>query len=238
MKTVLFDLDGTLLPMDQDTFIRAYFGGLAKKMAPHGYDPETLIRGIWLGTASMVNNDGTQTNEDAFWRGFGSIFDRNPRMDEAIFNEFYDQDFPKLSQSCGFNPDAARLIRLLKSRGCRLVLATNPIFPAAATRNRIRWAGLSWEDFSLVTTYENSRHCKPNIAYYQDILDSIGQQAENCIMVGNDVTEDMVARELGMDVFLLTDCLINKDSRDIHCYPHGDFEALTEYLLTKTESGL
>ena len=30
IKAVLFDLDGTLLPMDQDTFIKAYLGGMAK----------------------------------------------------------------------------------------------------------------------------------------------------------------------------------------------------------------
>ena len=37
IKAVLFDLDGTLLPMDQDVFIKAYFGGLVKALAPHGY---------------------------------------------------------------------------------------------------------------------------------------------------------------------------------------------------------
>lgn len=34
MNTVLFDLDGTLLPMDQEAFIRLYFGALTQKF-PH-----------------------------------------------------------------------------------------------------------------------------------------------------------------------------------------------------------
>ena len=52
-KAVLFDLDGTLLPMDQDSFVKFYFGGLAKKLAPHGYDPQALIAAIWTGTKAM-----------------------------------------------------------------------------------------------------------------------------------------------------------------------------------------
>ena len=36
ITTVLFDLDGTLLPMDQDAFIKDYFGRLARHLAPHG----------------------------------------------------------------------------------------------------------------------------------------------------------------------------------------------------------
>ena len=66
IKTVLFDLDGTLLPMDQDTFTNAYFKELAKKMAPFGYNPDELVKGVWKVTGAMVRNDGTKTNEEAF----------------------------------------------------------------------------------------------------------------------------------------------------------------------------
>ena len=49
IKVVLFDLDGTLLPMDQDEFVKAYFGGIAKKLAPYGYEPNKLVKSIWAG---------------------------------------------------------------------------------------------------------------------------------------------------------------------------------------------
>ena len=49
-------------------------------------------------------------------------------------------------------------------------------------------------------------------------------------MVGNDVNEDMVARELGMKVFLLTDCILNKDNKDISQYPCGSFPELLDYI--------
>ena len=54
--------------------------------------------------------------------------------------------------------------------------------------------------------------------------------AENCLMVGNDVNEDMIARELGMQVFLLTDNLINRSGADIDRYPHGSFPELMQWI--------
>ena len=70
MNTVLFDLDGTLLPMDQEAFIRLYFGALTQKFAPHGFEPEKLIQGLWAGMKAMQQNNGSQTNEEAFWQAF------------------------------------------------------------------------------------------------------------------------------------------------------------------------
>ena len=132
--------------------------------------------------------------------------------------------------SCGYTPKAAEVIQTVKAGGIRVVLATNPIFPAIATQKRIAWAGLSPDDFELYTTYENSRHSKPNPDYYRDILTEIGLSPEECVMVGNDVSEDMIAQTLGMKVFLLTDCIINKYQKDISVYPRGDFDALITFI--------
>ena len=43
ITTVLFDLDGTLLPMELEKFTNTYFGLLAKKAAPFGFQPEPQI---------------------------------------------------------------------------------------------------------------------------------------------------------------------------------------------------
>ena len=111
-----------------------------------------------------------------------------------------------------------------------MVLATNPLYPAIATQNRIRWAGFRPEDFELYTTYEDTYHCKPNPAYYQDILDKLGLKPEECLMVGNDANEDMAAAKLGIPVFLLPKYLINRHNLDISTYPQGDFDDLLEYI--------
>ena len=139
-------------------------------------------------------------------------------------------DFQRAKEFCGFNPQAGETVRQLKDQGHRVVLATNPIFPSIATNLRIRWVGLEPEDFELITTYENSTYCKPNPLYYQEVLDKIGCQAADCLMVGNDVTEDGAAGKTGMDVFLLTDCLINREEKDISAFPQGSFPELRAYI--------
>ena len=229
-KAILFDLDGTLLPMDQEVFVRDYLGRMAVFLAPHGYDPQSLIKAVWAGTGAMVKNDGKALNEDVFWYVFNSILDRDAKQDLALFEEFYRTEFQKAKDSCGFHPMAAETVRQIKAMGYRLILATNPLFPAIATYSRIRWAGLNPEDFELITTYENSRFCKPNPDYYREILGKIALDGSQCLMVGNDVGEDMIAGTLGMKTFLLTDCLINKTAEDITQYPHGSFPELLHYI--------
>ena len=230
VTTVLFDLDGTLLPMDQEKFLKAYLGGLCKKLAPLGYDPKAVADTIWKGTAAMVKNDGSRRNEEVFWQVFCGVFGEQSRADIPHFEDFYRNEFQQVAQVCGKTPAAAELIAWAKARGLRLVLSTNPLFPAIATHSRTRWAGLNIEDFDLITTYEASRHCKPNPDYYRDILEILNLNPQECVMVGNDVAEDMVAERLGMRVFLLTDCIINKDNRNITPYPHGSFPELMEFV--------
>lgn len=230
ITTILFDLDGTLLPMDQEVFVKDYLGRLAKKMAPHGYDPQLLVQAVWKGTGAMVKNDGRQSNEAVFWQVFTSIFGQEAMKDLPLFEEFYETEFQEARRSCGFNPAAAETIRALHAMGYTTVLATNPLFPPVATQSRVRWAGLEPEDFAFITTYDNSSFCKPNPDYYREILGKLKLKSEECLMVGNDVGEDMIAETLGMQVFLLTDCLINREVSDISQYPHGSFPELLSYI--------
>lgn len=230
VTTVLFDLDGTLLPMDQEIFIKKYFGLLAQKLAPHGYDPEKLIQAVWAGTKAMVMNDGKVTNKEAFWITCDRTLGCEASKDAEVHMDFYRNEFNQVQEVCGFEPMASQIVHSLKDRGYRVALATNPLFPAIATQNRIRWAGLTPEDFEYITTYENSHFCKPNLDYYREILEQLHLQPEECLMVGNDVGEDMITAQLGMKVFLLTDCLINKQNVDISVYHYGGFDVLSGYL--------
>ena len=70
VKMVLFDLDATLLPMDQDLYIKTYLTEMAKFMAPYGYDIKEFMDVMYKGTGAMIYNDGSRTNEEAFWQVF------------------------------------------------------------------------------------------------------------------------------------------------------------------------
>ena len=230
MKAVLFDLDGTLLPMDQETFIKTYLGGLVQKLVPHGYNPDMVVKAVYAGMKAMTTNDGSRTNEVAFWNAFTEVLGEKVREDMPIFDDFYRNEFQSVKNICGFLPEAAQTIQKIKEMGYRVALATTPMFPSIATESRIRWAGMEPEDFEVFTTYENYHYCKPNLNYYREVVEKLGVKPEECLMVGNDVGEDMVTEEQGMKVFLMPADLINKVGKDISKYPQGDFETLKAYL--------
>lgn len=230
MKFVLFDLDGTLLPMDQNVFVRSYLQELSVKGAQLGYGTQKLVQTVMAGFEVMVGNDGAMTNEGRFWELFLATYGGEREKHEAVFVEFYQNEFSKLSQATNPTPIADQCIRILKDKGYEAVLATNPVFPKVATEERMRWAGLNPADFTWITTYENSRFTKPHLGYYREILTNIGADPQDCLMVGNDVQEDLVALKLGMQVFLVTDDLINLADQDYSDVLHGNRQAMVRYL--------
>lgn len=231
IKAVLFDLDGTLLPMDQNRFLKGYFGLLTEKMVKSGYDAGTFMKALLAGTDAMVANDGSKTNEALFWEVFGSFYMEEPLPPISLFDEFYEKDFPKTRDFCGFDERPKKIVRAVKEKGLQAVLATAPAFPAIATETRMGYVGLNPSDFVLYTTYENSTYCKPSEGYYREVLAKIGCEPHECLMVGNDVTDDMEpARAVGMQVFLLTDYLINKNGADVNAYPNGGYDDLLRLI--------
>ena len=69
-QAILFDLDGTLLPMDNDRFTQGYFHLLAQAVAPYGYEEESLVSALWKGVGAMVRNQGLRPNCQVFWETF------------------------------------------------------------------------------------------------------------------------------------------------------------------------
>ena len=93
IKAVFFDLDGTLLPMDQDVFIKTFSGLLMKKMVElKSYDPKQFSTGIWSAIGRIGTNDGKITNEELWWKVYCSIMGRQAREDEKIFLDFYENE--------------------------------------------------------------------------------------------------------------------------------------------------
>lgn len=233
MNTFLFDLDGTLLPMDQSLFLKRYFQELAEKGSELGYDPELLTKAVWAGTKAMAANDGSMSNKERFWQTAASLLGDRVYEDIPAFDAFYENEFHRIQEVAHPNQKANQCVKHLKKKGYTLVLATNPMFPRAGTASRIQWAGLDAEDFALITTYEDFHYCKPNPAYYQSILEKIGKQPQECIMVGNDALEDLCAAQLGMEVFLLTDFLVNEEHADlsqVRCGSMDDFFDFVQQL--------
>lgn len=228
--TILFDLDGTLAPFQQDEFVHTYFKALVRRLVPMGYDGDALVQALWKGVDAMIGNGGTLTNRQVFWEVFTGELGVQALALESILGDFYAKEFDGVRTVLRENVDRSGLIRSLREKGYTLVLATNPIFPAVAVETRLRWVGLTQADFDWVTTYENSRRSKPSPAYYRDILERMGKRGGQCLMAGNNPSDDMSARETGMEVFLVTDCLENPKGLPIDGYPRGSFRELEARL--------
>lgn len=238
VNTVLFDLDGTLLPMDQEAFTGLYFQALSQKAAEFGYDEKIIVKSVWAATKVMMGNDGSMQNIDAFWRAFRAVLGEQAEELRVPFGSFYENEFHRVRAATHRHPCAPGLIAFLKAQGYTLAVATNPVFPMAANLSRLGWAGLSPADFVHITAYENARYCKPNPGYYADILARLGKRPEEAVMVGNDVLEDMAAASLGMETFLVTDCLQNPEKADYSGFPQGKFADLPEYFGNGDSGGM
>ena len=221
MNTILFDLDGTLVPITQEDFSRVYFGLLIQKAKDMNIDTESMKKGLFGGVNAMVNNDGSALNENAFWQVFLSVTKADREATEPIFRDFYANEFKKVKSVMQPTEISKMLIKTLKDKGYRLILATNPLFPIEAVVERMSWVGLTADDFEYITTYENSSYCKPNPKYFADILEKLNLKAEDCLMVGNNTVEDMAAQKVGIKTFLVTDALENEKNIDISAFDNG-----------------
>jgi HAD superfamily hydrolase (TIGR01549 family) len=230
MDTFLFDLDGTLLPMDQDDFVDRYRNGIARKLLSYNADASILLKATGEGTKAMLKNDGTMYNKDRFWKIVSDVIGEGIYELEDTFIDFYKNEFQDVKAATKPTPLAKACIDLLKEKGYRLVLATNPLFHPLATHSRIYWAGIKPEDFEYITTFDNSSFCKPNPEYYKEILKNLGLSEKQCIMVGNDTSDDMVAKNIGMEAFLVTDYLINTKGIDINQFRNGTLQELYDFI--------
>jgi len=216
--------------MDYGAFEKGYFSLLVRKLMPHGLSKEEVVSGVWAGTKAMIANDGRRTNETVYWEKFNSLFAERFGDLSGVFDSLYENEFDGAQSFCRSNPEIPALIADLKAAGCKLVVATNPIFPEVANRKRIRWAGLNPEDFAYISFLENSCYAKPNPDYYRELLQKLELKPADTVMIGNDMTEDLAATKAGIRTFIVTDCLENKQEVPLENAPHGDWSAARAWL--------
>lgn len=230
INTILFDLDGTLLPLQWETFEKEYFKALSEKLSPF-LEPSLLIKYVWCSTMRMIDNTGREkTNEQVFFDDFTSAAGKEANVLVPVLNEFYMKEFNDLRIFTRSEPYAVKAVDLLYGRGYELVIATNPVFPLAAIKARMEWAGLDAQKFKYITCFEEMHYCKPNIEFYGEILEKIEKKPDECLMVGNDVEEDMVSSKLGIRTYLITDCLINKNNLPLSADYIGTYKEFYNYV--------
>lgn len=213
-KAVLFDLDGTLLNIDMDYFLKHYFRKMVELAAKMGYkEGNRLVNQVWRSTEVMIADlDPKSSNEEIFMRDFCQSWPYSPEEITSFFGRYYQECFPRLEGFCSPFPGIPEMVNYIIKQDLKVVIATNAVFPMSALQERIRWAGLGDHDFELVTSYEIMHFCKPHVQYYEEIAEKIGVNPGECLMIGNDTGEDLPASKIGMKTFLVEDMLIDKGS--------------------------
>lgn len=231
MNTVLFDLDGTLLPMDMELFTKIYFRELGAFFADL-IDPKELINFVLTATGEMINNIEDRSNEQVFTEKFGKLTESKAGIEtfKKRFDKFYDTVFTETKNAIIDVPLIQESVEILRKKGYDLVIATNPIFPLKAIEHRIRWAGFEPSDFSYISYFEKSHYCKPHIKFYEEVLRDIGKKPDECLMVGNDVQEDVIAGRLGIETYLITNQLLHRTGEEIKADHIGTYEDFYSFV--------
>lgn len=230
MKTVLFDLDGTLLPMDEDRFRHAFGTLVCSWFAQrYSFDPAVVAPALNAGIAAMAKNDAHASNETVFCREFSRTLPIGEREVCENFRLLYRTRFDELQTLCPPRPDAEEPVRIAAEKGLCCVLATDPVFAEDGVLARLRWAGIDRSLFSLISTADAFGYCKPNPGYFRVICHRTESDPADCLMVGNSETADLPAKNVGMRVFLLEDAS-DGTFRECDGVVRGDFAALKEYL--------
>ncbi|MGN0302002.1 MAG: HAD family hydrolase [Anaerotardibacter sp.] len=258
-KAVFFDLDGTLLPMDMDLFLKQYFGLIGQFAAKQGLDAKKFMDALLAGTGAMTqgypaagddniltegaaqsnSNEGAAqeavVNSARFWSVFSSFMGMSEEEAEPLFMEFYTHDFCQLGQAVEANPLAGKIVETLKEKGYTLYLTTMPLFPEVAVVERLSWAQVDAAAFDRITTFDNSTSTKPFIEYYQENIDHSGFKPEEILMVGNNTREDLACLETGMDAYLITDWILNPNDFNVNQVKHGTMEEFYEFVCNLPE---
>ena len=206
LRGVLFDLDGTLLDIDLEAFLGAYFGALGPVLVdalPGVADEQAGLGAVLDATRAMALPHPGRTNRDAFNERIAELTGADLALEEYAlpFERFYAETFPELRGVIGPKEGARAAVEAALELGFSVAIATNPIFPAAAIHERMRWAGVDDLPVNVVTTYEIMHAAKPHAAYFAETASMLGLEPSECLMVGDDQVLDMSAADSGMKTF-------------------------------------
>ncbi|MEA3407571.1 MAG: HAD family hydrolase [Chloroflexota bacterium] len=203
IKALLFDLDDTLLINDMSEFSPHYFAALTARVKPI-CSPEVFMDALNAAMRAVWNNDGQNgSNAEVFWKIFAPRLDCDIDEVRSTLEAFYAEDFEDLRKHTKADPHARPLMDLAFEKGYQVAIVTQPVFPREAILARLRWAGVGADryDYDYITTYENVRACKPHPLFFTTVMEHLGRDPAECLVVGDSPDADLPARRLGMRTF-------------------------------------
>jgi HAD superfamily hydrolase (TIGR01509 family) len=203
-KTLLFDLDGTLVRLHRRYSLELRMMFRAARRFRDVVPPFSFPRAFWRAARLAQSHDSRRPNHEILV----SALSAQSRADEReIFSRMEDlttHDFCHMQTH--FRPirGAREILETARARGHRVVLATNPVWPERAVKMRLGWGGLADFRFDFVSHSQVMTRCKPSLGYYRELLTRLGARPDECVMIGDNPKKDLPATELGIRTFLLS----------------------------------
>ncbi len=199
------------------------------------YDP--LQRAMRAGIHLLLETeDGQSSNEARLFSFLAGQLQLDEDLLRERFARFLASGIEPLADAIHPIAEAVRIVDYCHQARIPLVLATNPVFPQALIEARCRWSGLDIGQFDLLTSLENSRYCKPQSGYFNDVASKIGVDPRRCLMVGNDTSHDLSAAEVGMTTWLVDTYLFERGRSSWVADHRGDHRQLFDFLRTNLHS--
>lgn len=205
VKTLLVDLDGTLLGA-RDLPLAADFVVRAVRAASEIGGKRKAIRALHAVRKALEGKPASEgekkTNARRAIEAFAQTLELGFDQAENVVVGGVRKIFPKLSHHF-FPIDGAKDFLEWAQPHFPLILATNPVWPRDIIEMRLKWAGVDPGIFKRITVAKEMRASKPWVEYYQELLEQESLQAKDCLLVGNDMRNDLAAVQAGIRVFIV-----------------------------------
>ncbi|MBD3256426.1 MAG: hypothetical protein GF383_15115 [Candidatus Lokiarchaeota archaeon] len=225
---ILFDIDGTLLDVDMNTFMPEFFAHFSDYFCKKG-NSEKITDWLLKALNSVRNNNGRYTNEYVFLNHFSKYIDTSPKELRNELDLFFRSSFPNLKNITQKKPSARKVVEKAFNHSNNVIISTDPIVPLIAAEKRLEWAGVANFSYNLITTYENSCTTKFSSNYFKNIFKLLQLNPKKCLVVGNE-TDDMKSSLHGCSTFLVDDPYITLEPNTPHPTYKGKLIELLEII--------
>lgn len=235
IDTLLFDLDETLIQINRFGLELRFIFNSMRRM--HGIIPFWKFYSVFWKSVKKSKTHGTnKTNHEVLVESLAAWSKKSPEEIDRVIQKNLNDDFKKLKNHFTPVPGAKETLLLAHKLGYRVIIATNPSIPLCTVKLRLKWAGLEDFPFEYITHSEVMTRCKPDPAFYSELMDRLSLDSRNCLMVGNDIEKDLAAKEVGILTYILktgvTQKQIRKHKGDVVLEGYGDYPRLQEWLQT------
>ena len=205
MKSIIFDLDGTLVYTDKE-YITETVEKTLKTFGNVRISKENIYK-FWFGSQRSELIASWGIDPIKFWKNFHDI-------DKAEMREKHTKPY-----------DDCWVLNELKKKGVKICLLSSAQRPVVDVEARLLKNKFNIDFDVIITTHENNRKFKPDPGAIIECMNMIKAEKQNTIHIGNSDEDMLAAKNAG-----ILDLYINRGEHEIHVKPTITIKSLEELL--------